>query len=46
MKIKINEKDIYEIELDDEYTLQEFLKLLERLVKVSQVLIKSSSNNS
>ncbi len=38
MKIKINDNEFYEINLNEEYTLEEFLKLLERFVKISQVL--------
>ena len=41
MKIKIDDNEVYEIEIDEEYTLQEFLQLLERLVKISQALLKS-----
>jgi len=39
MKIKLDENEVYEIAIEDEYTLQEFLQLLGRLVKISQALV-------
>ena len=38
MKIKINEQESYEIKLDEEYDLQEFIKVLERIVKITQTI--------
>ena len=38
MRIKINEEEVYEIKLKEEYDLPEFIKVLERIVKITQTI--------